>query len=144
MAALTVLASGIAQVFPNMPGTRLRNKRTLVAMTVAQAVYADPTTGKVGLCNTATAGKQQFRGIVMRTAAAGDVPAVLEEGEVVGFDLSGTNFDDLIYAQDTDGVLGTTAGTKSVPVGRVVALSDGFGPTVTKVLRIGMNTLANY
>ena len=147
MATVNVLSTNaIAQAFPNSPSTRLRNVRLLVAVVAGQAGYFDPATGKAGLCNTATAGKQQFRGIFMRSGGATDVVTFLSRGELYGFDLSGSNFDDIIYAQDTDGAIGTAPGTKAVPIGRVVGLTDGigYGASPTKVLLVAESTLANF
>lgn len=143
MAAIAVVsANAIAQAFPNSPATRLRNWRLLVAGTAGQAVYCDPTTGRAGLCNTATSGHEQFRGILMASGGAGDVRAVLEQGEVVGFNLTGIAYDAIIYANDVDGQIGTAAGTKSVPIGRVKALTDGS--LGTPVILIASTTLSNY
>lgn len=145
MATVNVIsAQAISQTFPGVPANRLRNVRLLVAVTAGQAGYLDPTTGKYGLCNTNTSGKQQFRGIFMRAGAAGDVVAMMSQGEIDGFDLSGSNFDDILYAQDTDGLIGTAAGTKNVPIGRVVSLADGFGTTQSKALLLQAAAPPNF
>lgn len=136
-------ANAVAQLFPGLPGTRARNRRALVAITAGQAVYTDPTTGSVGLCATNTSGAHNFDGIAMRTVGAGDVVVVVSDGEVGGFSLSGSNYGDLIYAQDTAGAVGTAAGTTSVVIGLVVPLADGaFGGSPSKVLRVITNHAA--
>ena len=101
------------------------------AITQGQPVYI-LSTGKVGVANALTAGKQQFRGIAMNGGGAGSAIDVCSEGELAGFTLPG-NPDAVIYLSDTAGTLADAAGTKSVPVGRIVSRSD---KDLTKVLHV--------
>jgi hypothetical protein len=93
-------------------------------VTIGQPVYLDPTTGTVLPTDGTAAGKVGFRGIAMQTVGAGQGVDVVEKGYVNGFDVSALAFDALVYASNTVGKLGTTAGTNSSVVGRVAALSD--------------------
>jgi hypothetical protein len=129
-------------VFPQS-GARIRNYVCLVAINAGQGVYRDPTTGKAGLADAGVAGAtQQFRGVALTTGGIGDTIKVLEEGEVYGYDLSGSNYDDLIYL-DAAGQLATTAnGTKTVQVGRVTCLTDLA--VRTKVLFVRARMEANW
>jgi methyl coenzyme M reductase beta subunit len=92
------------------------------------------TTGKVGVADANASGKQQFRGIALAAAAAGQAVSVLKRGHVYGFTVSGLNADALVYLSDTAGALGDAAGTMTVNCGRVMCLPDGA--TLTKVLYI--------
>ena len=138
MSAISVTtANAVDQLYPGLPGTRARNRKTLVAFTAGQIGYTDPTKGSMGLTATNTSGAHNFSGMAMRTCAAGDTIAFVSEGEVGGFNLSGLNYGDLVYAQDTAGAIGTAAGTTSVVIGCVEPLTDGvFGNTPSKVLRL--------
>lgn len=102
-------------------------------------IYIDPTTGKVGVADANDAGKEQVRGIVFRSNGLN--VDVCELGELYGFDLSGNNYDDILYLSDTAGKLSTTAGTKTVAVGRVAPMSDN---DKTKVLRVFVKRDANW
>jgi hypothetical protein len=146
MAAVAVTSvNAVAQLFPGLPGTVARNRKLLVAVTAGQSVYIDPTTGSAGLTSTNTAGAHNHTGIAMRTGGIGDVVVVVEEGEIGGFNLSASNYNDLIYAQDIAGNIGTTAGTTTVVIGRVVPLTDGvFGNTASKVLRLIRNQITTF
>ena len=124
MAALVLLTPGlVAPTFLHQ--CRIRTQLVGPAGVAAgQGICVDPVAGKVAPANTATAGHEQFRGIALETFGPGQGVDVLEEGFIAGYDLSAVPYDALIYVQDSDGVLGTTPGTKTVPVGRVVSLSD--------------------
>ena len=89
--------------------------------------------GKAGLADANAAGKQQFRGISLGKGGAGQGISLLKRGKVAGFDLSALAYDAPVYLSDTVGRLADTAGTLSVLVGRVVALTDSDR---TKVLYI--------
>jgi hypothetical protein len=130
-------ANAVDQLFPGLPGTRARNRKTLAAFTAGQIGYCDPTTGSMGLTSTNTSGAHNFAGMAMRTCAVGDTITFVMEGEVGGFNLAASNHGDLIYAQDAPGAIGTAPGTTSVVVGQVVPLTDGaFGNGASKVLRL--------
>lgn len=91
MAAISITAAEIGLVFPE--SAVVRTYIAAEALTKGQPVYYTAA-GKVGLCDTNDAGKQQFRGIALDAAAAGQAVDVVQEGEVYGFDLSGEDADD--------------------------------------------------
>lgn len=139
MASIAVNVSQVGAVFPRH--ARIRDHIAGEMITVGQSVYTDAT-GKSGLCSANTTGKQQFRGIALTPAGPGQATSVLEQGEVYGFDLSGVAYDGLVYQADTAGGLDSAASsTKTVPVGRVTALSDSAR---TKVLFVQSAVTSNW
>lgn len=136
MAAVTYTAAQIAPVFPEK--AVIRSYIATETITKGQPVYI-LTTGKVGIADANGAGKQQFRGVALNGGGAGQAIDVLQEGECYGFSLSG-NANTFVYLSDAaaydDGV-----GTMTVPVGRVVCLSD---KDLTKVLRIFVQWEADW
>jgi len=94
------------------------------AVTAGQAVY-QTSAGKVAPADANAAGKQQFRGIALKAAGAGEPVSVLKEGHCYGFGVSALNADALLYLSDTEGALADGAGTMTVIAGRVFALPDG-------------------
>ena len=76
---------------------------------------------------------EQNRGIALNGGGAGQAIDVLEDGELYGFTVSGLNCGDIVYLSDTVGRLSTVAGTVTVILGRVTALTD---KSATKVVRI--------
>ena len=140
--AISTIPTNPAAVQLSFPEeARCRNYKLAAAVNAGQAVYGNGV-GKADLCSTAASGTKQFRGIALQDGAADDVVPVCEVGEIQGFDLSSVAYDALIYAQDTPGAIGTTPGTATVPIGRVVNLTD-VG-TLTKVLRIRANDNNNW
>jgi len=114
---------------------------TGVAVTKGQSVYVVAATGKLALCTGAAANQAaQFRGIALNSGGIGQAIDVCEDGELYGFTLAG-NYDTLIYAHDTAGVLSTAVGTVTIPVGRVVPLTNN---ALTKVLRLFTIRKANW
>jgi hypothetical protein len=97
-------------------------------LAVGDVVYQTGA-GKAGKADANAGGKQQARGIVVKKI--GSVVSVLKKGYLSGFDLSGMSYDDPVYLSDTAGAMGTTVGTMTVNLGRVVALTD---PDLEKVL----------
>lgn len=91
------------------------------------------STGKYGLADANASGKQQFRGIFIEAAGANQGTSLLKRGHVGGYDLSGLAYDAPVYLSDTAGALADAAGTMTVPVGRVVPMSD---TDATKVLYV--------
>lgn len=94
------------------------------AVTPGQAAY-QATTGRFGIADANVSGKQQFRGIFLKAAAAGAVVPLLKRGAVYGFTVSSLNGDAPLYLSDTAGALDDGAGTMTVIAGRVTALTDG-------------------
>lgn len=97
------------------------------AITVGQAVY-QLANGKVGVAGAAAAGKQQFRGLALKSVPAGSGVTVLKEGLVWGFAVSGLNADAPVFLSNTLGALGDTVGTMTVSAGRVLSIPEVGGP----------------
>jgi predicted transcriptional regulator len=102
------------------------------AITKGQAVYMT-TAGKAGVADANASGKQQAIGIALGAAAAGQAVDICVQGKIYGFTLTSQNHGIPVYLSDTAGALADAAGTLTVPVGRVWALTD---KDLTKVLRI--------
>lgn len=144
MAAIAVPAPArVSRVFSDQ--CRIRTLLVGPGGVTAGNVVAVTAAGRVVRCNTATAGKQQARGIALETLGEGQGVDVLEEGFVAGFDLSGLAYDALVYAQDSDGAAGDAPGTKAVPIGRVVPLADrDAAGNPSKVLYARFSATTNY
>ena len=110
-----------SRVLPEQGRDRRRNSRR--AITAGQAVSI-PTAGKAQVADANDAGQHQFRGIALTGGGAGQAISVLKKGHCYGSTLTGSNADALIYLSDTAGVLSDTVGTMTVPVGRVICLTD--------------------
>lgn len=125
MSAVTVTAAKVGVADPK---ARIRSYIAGVAINGGQAVYI-ASTGKAGVCTSADATHGQFAGLAIPTknsayaAGIGQAVEVVVWGEVEGFDLSGLAYGALVYVAD-DGTFATTAGTKTVPIGKVVPSSD--------------------
>lgn len=142
MAALTVTAAKVAPVNPST--SRIRSRIAAETVAAGQAAYTVAASGRAGLASANTAGKEQFSGIFLGPASAGQQVDVLEEGEVGGFDLSGMNYDAPAYLNDTAGVIGdAVSATKTVAVGRVRSLTDSL-TAPTKVLYVQARVNASW
>ena len=128
MADLTIGSNGISIVFANEAD--IRDIKAVEAITAGQAVYVT-TAGKAGVADANAAGKQQFRGIALKSVAAGEICPVLTEGYLSGYDLSGVAYDGAVYLSDTAGKLADGVGTMTVNCGRVTNLADA---DLTKIL----------
>jgi hypothetical protein len=129
MADLTVTAAQVSPIFP-----RFAEIYPFVAaetITAGQAVYLT-TAGKVGVADANASGKQQSRGIALNGGGAGQAIDVLKKGHVAGFTVAQA-YDAQLFLSDTAGALADAAGTMSVPIGRVIAMSDS---SLTKVVYI--------
>lgn len=129
MADLTVTAAQVAPVFPD--------KALIFSAICAETITAGAplfvnTSGKVELADANAAGEQQARYLALEGGGSGQAISVLKEGHVYGFTLTSQAYDAPIFVSDTVGKLADAAGTLSVPVGIVTALTDGS--TLTKVL----------
>lgn len=141
MSTIAIAQSPIAPVFQDDPGTIVHSKVCGVALASGDPAYEDATTGKMLKASSETsAATAQFAGLVLEAKGIGQATALLSAGEVGGFDLSGLAYGALVYLND--GVIGTTAGTHSVVVGRVVAsaVQDSTG-ALRKLLKISVNNL---
>lgn len=130
MADIVMTATQVAVIFPAKAD--IHDYIATETITKGQAVYI-LTTGKIGVADANAAGKQQFRGIALSGGGAGQGVSVLHRGHVFGYTVSGLNANVLAYLSDTAGALGDGVGTMTVPVGRIVSLSDN---SLTKVLFI--------
>jgi hypothetical protein len=111
-------------------------------ITAGQLVYM-ASTGKYGVADTNVAGKQQARGVALNSAGTGAPGiSILKTGPVAGFTTNMPAYDALVYASDTAGAVGTTAGTVSAPVGRVGAIPDGGTPS--KVIFFDFNWISVF
>ena len=137
MADITVTAARVAMCDPIK--AKKHTHIAAEALTAGQVVYTVAASGRVGIADANASGKQQARGIALEAAGAGYPVTVLEEGDLFGFGVSGLDADALVYLSDTAGALADAAGTMSVPIGRVVRLTDT--PTETKVLRVDIDAL---
>lgn len=131
MADIALVASEIGVVFQQ--DAKFRNRKCGVAVTKGQAVYVVAATGLLALADASAAGTAQFDGIALEAGAIGQVITVVQGGEMEGFTITGLDFDALAFLSNTAGALADAAGAVTVPVGRVVPITD---PTPTKVLEI--------
>lgn len=131
MATITRTAAQVSMLDPIK--ARIRSYEAVEAIEPGQAVYVT-TAGKAGLASANTGGKEQFRGIALNKAGAGFAVDVLEDGDAVGFDVSGLDVDALIYLGNTAGTLDTAAGSTSVAAGRVINIYNK--PLFTKAVKV--------
>jgi predicted RecA/RadA family phage recombinase len=134
MADIAVTAANVAASSPDRNGTVINSYIAASAITAGQVVYLD-TSGNVAPADGSAAGTAGTTvGIALKTVGAGQAVDVLKRGRVAGFTLTSQAYGALIYLSDTNtGILGDAAGTVSVVVGRVDAISDAAR---TKVLEV--------
>jgi hypothetical protein len=120
MTAIAVTTAQAGEVHPQ--NNIVISVRVIEAVTVLEAAYQAAT--GFGIADANGSGKQQFRGIYMNTAAAGDLARLLIRGAVYGFTVSALDGDAPLYLSDTVGDLDTAAGTMTVVCGRVLLLPD--------------------
>jgi len=138
---MTAIAATTAQIGVVDPvKSHIKSYIAAAAITKGQAVYVD-SAGKVDLCDANGSGTKQFRGIALKTVAAGEATDVLQEGEMYGFTLAGA-YDSLVYVGDTAGGLDDSSGSTAIVVGRVSVLTNY--PTLTKVLRVSIRWDADW
>lgn len=107
------------------------------AITAGEAVRID-TNGKFTGANGTTTTENRIYGIATKAAAAGTAVTAVRKGVLDGFNLSGA-YDAIVYLSDTDGTLGTTAGTVSTIVGRVIpAWGQPVGTAADKLLFVDL------
>lgn len=142
MATVALTTAGkCTALFPDRPPTVIRNKIAAEALTAGNAVYYT-TAGKAGIADATSAGKEQFRGIALRSVGAGEPCSILEEGECSGFAVSAINCDALLYLDTAGAIADAANGTKTVAVARVEALADT--PTNTRYIRVFTRPSANW
>jgi hypothetical protein len=132
MSDVALTAAAIAAVRPLDPLTIIIPVIANEAVTAGQAAYL-ASTGKYGVADANASGKEQFRGIFLGAAAAGQQVDLFVRGYIYGFTISGLAYDALVYLSDTAGALADAAGSMTVRCGRVVPLTDS---SLTKVLYI--------
>jgi hypothetical protein len=93
-----------------------------VAITAGQIVYED-TAGKADLADASAAGTTVVPAVALQTVGAGSAVNVLKKGHVEGFTIAQA-YGAQIFLSDTAGALADAAGTVSVAVGRIVAMTD--------------------
>lgn len=135
MTAITIATTGVTEVFADK--NDVFQLIAAEAITAGQPVY-QTTAGKAGIADANGSGKQQVRGIALYDCAAGKPCAILRRGYISGYALSGVAYDGAVYLSDTAGSLDDAAGTMTVIVGRVEALTD---PDLTKVLFVDCDHL---
>jgi hypothetical protein len=122
--ALTITASdvSIVEVIEKSTGP------TDEAVNAGQAARLSTTTGKFTKANGTTAAEARVLGIAVTTATvANEAITVVRKGILnVGDALDALAYDQDVYLDNTDGALGTVAGSVSTKIGRVVPL---FGYT---------------
>lgn len=132
MSDLTLTTAQIAPVFP--ADAEIFDLIAAVAITAGQAVY-QTTAGKAALADAdAGSGAEQFRGIALNNAGAGQAVSILKRGHLYGFTISGLAYDGAAWLSNTAGALADAPSSANpVRAGRVVALSDA---NLTKVLYV--------
>lgn len=121
MADLSILSTvaavfADAEIYDMLAGATITNGQAVRQNTSGKAALADANAGS---------GAEKFRGIALSGVGAGQGVSIVKRGHVSGYDLSSLAYDALVYLSDTAGALSDTPSTtNSVPVGRVVALSD--------------------
>ena len=131
MTAIALTAAQISVVDPIK--ATIRNYITGVAITRGVPVYIVGSTGKLAIADGNGSGTKQVRGVTLDAGGVGAGIRVLEYGDVYGYDLSGLDYDAIVYLSDTAGSLDTAAGTVTVIIGRVAPMTDA---ALTKVLRV--------
>lgn len=101
-----------------------------VAVTTGQSLYVDAN-GKAALADANAGGAQQTRALALEGGAIGQSISILKRGRVFGFTITQA-YDAPIFQSDTAGALADAAGTLTVPVGVIEAITDD--PTLTKIL----------
>lgn len=138
MTAISIASTGIREVFTTK--NDVFDMIATEAITKGQVVY-QTSAGKAGIADANAAGKQQARGIALKTVAAGKPCPILRRGYVAGFDLSGLDYDAPVFLSDTAGSLDTAAGTLSVNCGRVISMND---PDLSKILFVDFDHLRTW
>ena len=137
MADISLTAAKVAPVFPML--AKIFPQIAGEDLTAGQVVYLDTVTGKVKKCAAGGAAPANtLFGMALQTVSAGNAVAVLFEGHVAGFNISGLNYAATLYASNTAGALADAAGTTNLPAGKVVPMTD---KDRTKVLYFKGSTL---
>ena len=107
------------------------------AITAGMGVRLDTTNGKWTKANGTSAAEARIWGIATKTVAAGMPLTAIRKGVMDGWDLSGLNYDAVVYLSDTDGRLADANGTVNVAAGRVIpGTSTTLGTAYDKILSV--------
>jgi hypothetical protein len=107
------------------------------AITAGAPVRIDVTTGKFTNANATTAAEARIYGIATRTVAAGAAVTAIRKGVMDGWAMTAMAYDAAVYLNDTDGRIGTAAGTVSTVIGRVLpGTSTTLGTVFDKILSV--------
>lgn len=112
------------------------------AITAGESVRIN-TSGQWENADASSSGVADAYGMALHTVVAGQAVTAVRRGKVDGFDVSGVAYWAKLYLSDTDntGVLGTTAGTVSVVVARVIPVTGtGPGNNPDKVILLEYNS----
>lgn len=120
MADLTRTEAAVAVVFPLK--AQIHTGIAAEAVEKGQVLYI-LAAGTWGIADANAAGKQQARGIALQSVGAGQALSVLKEGHVAGFTIT-QDGDSQLFLSDTAGAIADAAGTMTVPIGRVVTITD--------------------
>jgi hypothetical protein len=108
------------------------------AIEAGKAVRID-TNGKFTGANGTTTTENRIYGIAIKSVPAGMPVTAIRKGVMDGWDLSGLAYDASVFLSDTDGILGSTAGTVSTLVGRVIpAWAKAIGTAADKLLFVDL------
>jgi hypothetical protein len=121
MADLAYTEAAVAAIFPLK--AEIHTGILAEAAEAGQIMYFDAT-GTLKLADANDAGLQQARGVLLTSGGIGQAVNILKKGHCAGFTLSSQTPDDQIFLSDTVGDAADAAGTMTVPIGRVVVLSD--------------------
>jgi len=136
MTAISLTAGKVAVVFPEQ--AEIYNVVLAEAVTKGLALY-QTTSGTYGIADANVAGKQQFRGVALEAANAGEGISMLKQGILAGYTLG--TYEDEVYLSDTAGAFDTAPGTLLVKAGRVISLAD---PALTEVLYVQADWLREW
>jgi hypothetical protein len=91
-----------------------------------------------GTAGTPPTGEAAIYGIATRSVSAGQALTAIRQGKMSGWTFGGAYFDP-VFLSDTDGRIGTTAGTVSVQIGRIVPATANVRPDAEdKILEINI------
>lgn len=120
---MAVVAVNGALVRPVLPETaEIIDGIAGAAVTAGQAVYWN-TSGNLVLSNAGAAGTAKFAGIALNTVGIGQAVSVLKRGYLAGYTLTQA-YGAKLYLSNTAGAVDDAAGTVSVLIGAVAAMSD--------------------
>jgi hypothetical protein len=107
------------------------------AITAGMAVRIDVTNGKFTKANGTTAAEARIYGIATRTVPAGGAVTAIRKGVMDGWAMAAMAYDAAVYLNDTDGRIGTAAGTVSTVIGRVMpGTSTTLGTVFDKLFSV--------